>query len=660
MKNYSFLLGALAVCVGAFASCQKEAVSATPQHPKKVSIGFTAALAPEEETKTSMTISGNTATFHWDATDRLKVRQVYYRGNTMYPELSESGVPSANNGVYSLSADFTVVSTAPDAHFEGGYRYLYQGFYPASQTSMSSSGKITVKLPSEQKPRSEQLFDEKADILYSDAVYAKSQRAHNISSRTINGLTFHRLSAIGVMKLSGSPSILSGTGAAVQYVEFISNQDKALAGNYSFSVTSPNTPGSLSAKSSSIKLDFTDITTNRNNFMACFSCLPASCSGYTVRVVTTKGTYEKSFSDTKTFTAGQATFFTVNMSNATFTPKVMQLMTYNVAAFRLYDQFNLKHTIYKDNGHYWKRDSQSGYVLYTEADYENNKRDNTGELIITHAAGILATEIDVDTPTLIGFNELDCNLRRTLTVTADVRKQNGTKTPITQSWYIDHGFQLKQINERLTATIEGSSWWHSFGKAKTYGQTVQNSVLLQNIANGEMQRAYGNGVMANKPILSSQTKSLGNGGNSDEEVRCVTVLETEDCVFASVHMGGVHGDATMRVNVIKNQAEIMTNWFIQKFNNYSKPVFVCGDFNAYPNEIPEIMSSSHWTLLSRTDTSTHSSDKCLDYIFSFKHAAQVNVESSKVIQSVGANVAPHGIGTVSDHVPILVKVSLVL
>ena len=271
------------------------------------------------------------------------------------------------------------------------------------------------------------------------------------------------------------------------------------------------------------------------------------------------------------------------------------------------------------------------------------------------ARSIIDTKADI-----IGFNELDCNLRRPLTVTAEVRKQNGTKTPITQTWYVDHGFQLKQINERLTATIEGSSWWHSFGKAKTYGQTVQNSALLQNIANGEMQRAYGNGVMASKPILSSQTKSLGNGGNSDEEVRCVTVLETEDCVFASVHMGGVHGDATMRVNVIKNQAEIMTNWFIQKFNNYSKPVFVCGDFNAYPNEIPEIMSSSHWTLLSRTDTPTHSGGNCLDYIFSFKHAAQVNIESSKVIQSVGTNVAPHGIGTVSDHVPILVKVSLVL
>ncbi len=122
-------------------------------------------------------------------------------------------------------------------------------------------------------------------------------------------------------------------------------------------------------------------------------------------------------------------------------------------------------------------------------------------------------------------------------------------------------------------------------------------------------------------------------------------------------MGGVASDSLQRVRVIKNQAKNMTEWFHDHYENYSKPVFVCGDFNAYPNEVQEIMSSN-WNLLSATGRATHSTGKCLDYIFSYKQAAQVAVVDTLLVTSVDTTIAPHGVGSISDHLPIGVKVNI--
>ena len=658
MKKHFYAPALLLFCAAAaFSACQQEEAPA----PEKVSIGFTATLADDDATKTGMTLGSNTASFYWEASDQLKVRQIYYRGSTVYAEVAESGTPvwNASGSYYSLSANFSVVNTAPDAHFPDGNKYMYQGFYPASQVAQGSSGKVTVTLPAQQTPRSEQQFDANADILYADAVYSKSQRTSAISGRTINGFTFHRLSSVGVMHLTGSPSILSGTGAAVQYVEFISTQNKSLAGTYTFKVDNPNAPTSLANKSSVIRMDFTGITTNRNNFTACFTCLPATCSGFTVRVVTTKGSYEKTFSSTQTFTQGQANLFTVSMSDATYIPKTLMLMTYNVAAFRLYDQFNLKHTIYKDNEHYWMRPGSSSYVLYDENDFENNKHSNDNYENITHAARIIATQYEEGVPMMVGFNELDSHLKRSLTVTAKVRDAQGVRHEITSSETKIHGYQLKQLKSALESETS-CSWWYYFAKAKTYGQEPGYT-----IPSGEQSRAYGNGVISSQRVLKDSqghylysTYSLGNGGVSSEEKRCIAVLETADCVFASVHMGGVASDPAVAQGVIADQINKMNTWFHNHYANYSKPVFVCGDFNAIPENLLPMMNPK-WTLLSTTNYETHpSNNTCLDYIFSFKEAAQVQVVNTGVITDVNTSVAPYGVTSVSDHRPIYAKVSI--
>ena len=650
MKRYFKALGLLAACAGIF-SCQQEAAP----EGESVAIGFTATLADEDATKTGMTISGNTATFHWEASDQLKVRQIYYRGSTVYPEVATSGKPVWNESgsYYYLSANFTTVNPAPDEHFTGGNKYMYQGFYPASKTTQGSNGKITVTLPAQQTPRSEQQFDANADILYSDAVYSKSQRSSGISGRTINGLTFHRKNAVGVMHITGSPSILSGTGAAVQSVEFISTQGKSLAGKLTFSVDSPNSP-STSSTSSSIKLDFSGITVNRNNFTVCFTCLPASCSGFKVRIVTTKGSYEKTFTNTQTFTAGAASFFDVSMSNATFTPKSLKLMTYNVAAFKIYEIFNLKHQVYLDNHHYWKRPGQSNYVLYDQNDYNSNKRDTANLAIFTAVAKIINTQYEENVPMLVGFNELDSHLKRNNKATANVRDVNGIITSKSKSRQDLHRFQLKQLKTKME-NLTSHSWWYYFAKAQSYGGAPGYTV-----SGGEKSQAYGNGIISSKQKISNTSYSLGNGGVSTEENRCVAVMETEDCVFASVHMGGVASDnPTQAGNVITNQINKMNAWFHSHYNGYSKPVFVCGDFNSIPADLMPKMNA-YWTLLTPTDQYTHPSNStCLDYIFCFKEAAQVEVVNAGVISSVDSSIAPYGMLGTSDHLPIYVKVNIV-
>ena len=628
-------MGVLAACVTALASCQREAV------PEPVN-----ALSEEDPaTRTSMTIgSNNSVSFQWEDSDKLKVRQVFHKNGSNHTEVKESNAPvwNASGNYYSLSAPFTVQSSYPDTYFNG-YRYLYQGFYPSSQVSQSGSS-VYLTLPAQQTPRSETLYDASADLVMSPAVYSMGQRT-SLNNKPVNGISFNRLSAVAVMHVSGSPSVLSGTGGAVRYVEFIASQP--LAGTYKFTVGNPDTPQlQSSSTSSTIKVDFSGITTNRNNFTVCFCCLPATCSSYTVRIVTTKGTYYKSFTTTQTFTQGQARFFTVNMSDAQMVSTTVRLMTYNVAAFRLYDQHTVRHQIYRDNQHWWKRDG-GPFVLYDNNDFRQNRRDNRGDSIITHAARVINTQFNAGIPTLIGLNELDCHLRRKLSNSANVRHKTGTNSyttvTISKDSVVDRYFELKQLKEKLVP-ISGHTWGYYFAKARTFGSEPNHTV-----GNGELKKAYGNGILTSKTSDSYPFTfhNLGNGNGDGEEDRCVAVLETEDCVFASVHMGGV-GDGD-RLNVIANQIAVMNAWFSDHYAGCHKPVFVCGDFNAFPDEIGNLMNSN-WTLLTRTDINTHSNG-CLDYIFCYKHAAPARALSSTVIQSVSTSIAPYGVSAISDHLP---------
>ena len=154
--------------------------------------------------------------------------------------------------------------------------------------------------------------------------------------------------------------------------------------------------------------------------------------------------------------------------------------------------------------------------------------------------------------------------------------------------------------------------------------------------------AYGNGVLSRYTVTARYQVDLPKSDGS--EPRSIAVVETDDCVFASVHLDYV-GELSQIHQVVA-----LNDWFKAYYAGIRKPVFLCGDFNAEPNSETIRMMEENWTLLSGTDYtySTTNPRKCIDYIFAYKEAAPVKVISSEVLTE--------GTADFSDHFPIKVVV----
>lgn len=154
--------------------------------------------------------------------------------------------------------------------------------------------------------------------------------------------------------------------------------------------------------------------------------------------------------------------------------------------------------------------------------------------------------------------------------------------------------------------------------------------------------AYGDGVVSQKPILFSIRVPLSQGDGA--EARSVAVVETEDCVFGSTHL-----DHRSNVAALQQMQEI-NDWFREHYAGSHKPVFLCGDFNVYPDSEVIALAETSWTLISGTENSfpSRNPQKCIDYIFAYKNAAPVEVLGHRVITA--------GTEDLSDHLPVVVSV----
>lgn len=153
--------------------------------------------------------------------------------------------------------------------------------------------------------------------------------------------------------------------------------------------------------------------------------------------------------------------------------------------------------------------------------------------------------------------------------------------------------------------------------------------------------AYGNGVLSKEPIDASFTVALPVAGGA--EPRSMAIVETSECVFASVHLDHMSSEARME------QVRFINEWFREHYSGSLKPVFLCGDFNSRPESEVIGLMEENWERLSGTDF-TYSSDDphgCIDYIFAYKDAAPVRVLSASVLTSAGF---------LSDHFPVKVTV----
>ena len=154
--------------------------------------------------------------------------------------------------------------------------------------------------------------------------------------------------------------------------------------------------------------------------------------------------------------------------------------------------------------------------------------------------------------------------------------------------------------------------------------------------------AYGNGVLSRDKVISRYKVHLPKSDGS--EPRSVAVVETDRCVFASVHLDYV-GENSQR-----DQVQALNEWFKSVYGGAKKPVFLCGDFNAEPGSEAIRLMQADWTQLSGTyfTYSTKNPRKCIDFVFAYKGAAPVEVVSSEVLTA--------GTENLSDHFPVKVVV----
>ena len=154
--------------------------------------------------------------------------------------------------------------------------------------------------------------------------------------------------------------------------------------------------------------------------------------------------------------------------------------------------------------------------------------------------------------------------------------------------------------------------------------------------------AYGNGIVSRDNVIARHKVHLPQSDGS--EPRSVAVVETDRCVFASVHLD-YEGEHSQRA-----QVEALNDWFKANYTGFGKPVFLCGDFNAVPDSDTIRLMQESWTQLSGTDFtfSTENPGECIDFIFAYKDATPVEVVSFEVLTDSTANL--------SDHFPVKVVV----
>ena len=154
--------------------------------------------------------------------------------------------------------------------------------------------------------------------------------------------------------------------------------------------------------------------------------------------------------------------------------------------------------------------------------------------------------------------------------------------------------------------------------------------------------AYGNGVLSREPLQAAYTVALPVAGGA--EPRSMAVVETADCVFASVHLDHIGREARLA------QVNAINAWFSEHYSRSAKPVFLSGDFNSKPDSEVIGLMKENWRQLSGTayTYSTVDPHGCIDYVFSWNGGAPVRVVSATVLTS--------GTATLSDHFPVKVTV----
>lgn len=206
-------------------------------------------------------------------------------------------------------------------------------------------------------------------------------------------------------------------------------------------------------------------------------------------------------------------------------------------------------------------------------------------------------------------------------------------------------YQLQSFAEEM-----GSHWDYSYAPA------------LKPFQGG----AYGVGEAWNADRMKLVDKfyiNLPKGKGS--ETRALVVVEYDDMVVAGTHLDHRNDSSQLA------QAILVTETLKERYGASKKPVFVCGDFNAYPDSrtieycrehwdvlTPDKTTYPEWNSLKEMETMPQTVEAtpgiCIDYIMILKNGVDYKVVAADVC-------VPFVSGSVfasSDHLPVYVDVKL--
>lgn len=206
-----------------------------------------------------------------------------------------------------------------------------------------------------------------------------------------------------------------------------------------------------------------------------------------------------------------------------------------------------------------------------------------------------------------------------------------------------------KVNQLQSLAAEmGADWDYSFAPA------------LKSFQGG----SYGVGEAWNNDRMKVVDKfhiNLPKGKGS--ETRALVVVEYEDMVVAGTHLDHRNDSSQLA------QAVLLTETLKERYADSKKPVFVCGDFNAYPDSKTIKYCREHWDVLTpdkttypewgalkemETEPKTVETTPgiCIDYIMILKNGVDYKVVAADVC-------VPFESGSVfasSDHLPVYVDV----
>lgn len=161
--------------------------------------------------------------------------------------------------------------------------------------------------------------------------------------------------------------------------------------------------------------------------------------------------------------------------------------------------------------------------------------------------------------------------------------------------------------------------------------------------------AYGVGVAGKPEFEVLRTDRIALPKLNGREPRAVAVVEYKDFVLCSTHL-----DLTVEAQL--GQIEVLNHYVDSVYADCGKPVFLGGDFNAFPDSEPIVLMQKSWELLTPVTNSfpSHAPDRCIDYVFVRPNGKKVSVETAEIpVALQTADVA-----TATDHLPVVLTVTV--